>query len=97
MMLHSLHDPQAIYQIKVTLLDIEPPIWRRIQSVCIEGSRVCPPEDCGGTGGYAHFLEAIRDRRHPEHHEWLEWVGGRFDPEAFDLIKVNQALKRFKS
>jgi hypothetical protein len=29
-------------------------------------------------------LEAIGDPDHEEHESMLEWVGGRFDPEAFD-------------
>ena len=28
---------------------------------CIAGARACPPEDCGGVGGYAAFLTPIRD------------------------------------
>ena len=27
---------------------------------CIAGARRCPPEDCGGTSGYAEFLQADR-------------------------------------
>jgi hypothetical protein len=64
--------------------------------VCLEGERNCPPEDVGGTGGYEDFLEAIRNRRHPEHRRMLEWVGGDFDPEGFYLIPVNDKLRRFK-
>jgi hypothetical protein len=60
--------------------------------VCIEGRRARPPEDVGGIGGYYHFLEAIQDPDHEEHEEYLEWVGGEFDPEAFDFEEVNQAL-----
>lgn len=52
--------------------------------VCIAGKRACPPEDCGGTWGYEHFLAAISDPRHPEHDEMLDWIGGRFDPAEFD-------------
>ena len=37
-----------------------------------------------GNLGYAEFLEAIGDPDHQEHESMLEWVGGRFDPEAFD-------------
>jgi hypothetical protein len=55
---------------------------------CIEGRRACPPEDCGGPWGYEHFLEVIRDPRHKEHEETLEWAGGEFDPEAFDPLAV---------
>ena len=51
---------------------------------CVGGRRACPPEDCGGTWGYTEFLEAIGDPDHEEHESMLEWVGGRFDPEAFD-------------
>jgi len=31
---------------------------------CIGGARACPPEDCGGTGGYENFLPAIRNLKH---------------------------------
>jgi hypothetical protein len=63
---------------------------------CLTGKRNCPPEDCGGVWGYADFLEAIQNPEHPEHDELLEWVGGEFDPEAFDLDEVNQALKHIR-
>ena len=62
--------------------------------VCLTGKRACPPEDCGGLWGYASFLDAIQDLQHPEHEEMLEWVGGEFDPEAFDLDEVNRELQR---
>jgi hypothetical protein len=51
---------------------------------CTGGKRVCPPEDCGGVWGYRELLAAISDAHHPEHGAMLEWVGGEFDPEAFD-------------
>lgn len=63
---------------------------------CIKGKRACPPEDVGGVWGYETFLEAIQDAGHEEHDSYLEWVGGEFDPEAFDLAVVNQALWRMK-
>lgn len=59
---------------------------------CLTGRRACPPEDVGGVWGYQEFLEAIRDPEHDEHASMLEWVGGGFDPEAFDLGAVNQDL-----
>lgn len=55
---------------------------------CIGGARACPPEDCGGVQGYEEFLRAIADPRHPEHAEMIEWSGGRYDPDAFDPVKV---------
>lgn len=64
--------------------------------VCIAGRRACPPEDCGGVWGYANFLAAIQDPAHPEHDDMLEWIGGSFDSEAFDLEAINQALRRIR-
>lgn len=64
--------------------------------ICLTGKRACPPEDCGGIWGYADFLEAIQNPKHPEHEDMLEWIGGEFDPEAFDLEEVNRALKRIR-
>ena len=72
------------------VLDAEPGV---AYPVCVAGKRACPPEDCGGVWGYAEFLEAIRDPEHPEHDGMLEWVGGDFDPEDFDLDDVNAALR----
>ncbi len=59
---------------------------------CVDGKRACPPEDCGGPWGYGDFLEAVQDPQHPEHEERREWIGGDFDPEAFDLEAVNRRL-----
>jgi hypothetical protein len=56
--------------------------------ICLDGARACPPEDIGGVPGYENFLEAINDKSHEEHEEFLEWVGGKFDPEKFDSKKV---------
>ena len=56
--------------------------------ICISGKRACPPEDCGGIGGYVNFLNIISDPRHEEYQEMLEWVGGEFDPEYFELDQV---------
>lgn len=55
---------------------------------CVDGKRACPPEDCGGVLGYEDFLRAIRNPKHKEHEEMLEWVGGEFDPEHFDVKEV---------
>jgi hypothetical protein len=77
---------------QVLVEKILPPEPGQDYPVCIKGRRARPPEDVGGMWGYYHFLEAIQDPDHEEHDEYLEWVGGAFDPEAFDLEEVNQAL-----
>lgn len=61
--------------------------------ICINGKRACPPEDCGGIWGFQDLLEAIQDTTHPEHKNMLEWLGGSFDPEEFDIDLINQELK----
>ena len=51
---------------------------------CTGGRRACPPEDCGGVPGYRYLLRVLANPRDPERTEMLEWVGGHFDPEAFE-------------
>ena len=62
---------------------------------CFEGKRRCPPEDVGGVSGYEEFVEAIRDSKHEEHDRYLEWVGGKFDSEHFDIRAVNLELLKY--
>lgn len=62
---------------------------------CSTGRRACPPEDVSGPWGYAEFLEALGDPNHEEHEHWTEWVGGDFDPDAFDLVATDAALEAF--
>ena len=64
--------------------------------ICLKGKRACPPEDCGGIWGYESLLEIIRDPEDSEHEEMLEWLGGEFDPEEFDLDGVNKGLERLR-
>ena len=62
---------------------------------CTKGKRRCPPEDCGGVWGYAELLAALDHPRTAEHRELIGGVGGKFDPEAFDLDAINARLRRF--
>jgi len=61
----------------------------------LKGKRNCPPEDCGGFWGYENLLQVLKDKKHPEHEGMLEWVGGEFDPEAFDIASINEQLKQY--
>jgi hypothetical protein len=60
---------------------------------CLDGARHCPPDDCGGIGGYEDMLKVIRDPTDPEYESTLEWLGDEFDPGEFDLVEVNDSLK----
>lgn len=64
---------------------------------CLAGERRAPPEDVGGSSGYADYLEAMADPRHEEHENMLQWRGP-FDPESFSLAAINHQLqKKFRS
>lgn len=63
---------------------------------CLAGENACPPEDVGSAGDYHSFLEPIRDPKHEEHDQMLEWIGGSFDPTAFSLDDVNERLAGIK-
>lgn len=68
----------------------------RTYPLCVAGARARPPEDVGGAGGYAHFLDAIGDPEHAEHDELLMWAGGVFDPEGCDVNMINRQLRRVR-
>jgi len=81
------------WQHRCKVMKIGPPEKNRHYPVCLAGKRACPPEDCGGPWGYASMLEAIADPEDENHEEMIDWIGGSFDPEAFDLEQVNKILK----
>ncbi len=64
--------------------------------ICVAGQMACPPEDCGGPWSYPDFVEEVSNPDHRSHEETLEWVGGEFDPERFDLEAVNSELRRMQ-
>lgn len=63
---------------------------------CVGGARACPPEDCSGTWGYADLLKVVRNPRHEEHKSMMEWLGGHFDPDAFDVEETNRFLRMLR-
>lgn len=64
--------------------------------VCLKGKLNCPPEDVGGIPGYYHLLEVLRDKKHPEHREMKDWLGGGYDPDEFDLEETNMFLREIR-
>ncbi len=78
---------------RLVIEQVGPPKEDMRYPACLAGKRACPPEDCGGVWGYEHFLEVIGDPNHEEHQELLDWIGGEFDPQAFDREVVNSVLR----
>lgn len=76
------------HEIKVEEVESPEEVFR--YPICIGGENACPPEDCGGFPGYENLKEAVSNKKHPEHVELLSWVGGYFNPEAFDANRVNR-------
>lgn len=66
-----------------------------ILPLCVRAKGACPPEDVGGMWGYYDFLEALNDSEHPEYEESKEWIGGAFDPAAYDIDEVNLLLRKY--
>lgn len=61
--------------------------------VCLSGRRQCPPEDSGGIWRFRHMLTVLADPNHEEYEEIAEWMDPDFDPEAFSVHAVNEALR----
>lgn len=80
---------------EITVEKILPAAGGKI-ALCLDGAGACPPEDCGGIWGYAELLKALKNPKHPEHQSMKDWIGGAFDPDAFDRAKVNEWLGKLK-
>ena len=76
------------------LLVVEELLPPATTATCLAGRRACPPEDCGGPGGYEELLRILADPDDPEHDDRLEWVGGPVDPVAFDVERTAAGLAR---
>ncbi|MGH8939615.1 MAG: IS1096 element passenger TnpR family protein, partial [Actinomycetes bacterium] len=50
----------------------------------------------GGPWGYAEMLVAVHDQEHPDHETFAEWLDDDFDPEAFDVVAVNEVLRMIR-
>ena len=84
---------------KITLEKILPKEEKIKYPVCVAGARACPPEDCGGIGGYYDLLEIMDNPKHEEYEDMIEWLNGeKFNPEEFEIteIEFDNPRKRLK-
>ena len=58
---------------------------------CIAGEGACPPEDCGGPGGFAELKELLAGPPSLERKDMRVWAGEDYDPAHFDLGAANTA------
>lgn len=62
--------------------------------VCIEGEGEAPPEDVGGSGGYAEFLSILADPENPEYEHMVSWAAHQ-GYKKFNIEEVNWWLKKW--
>ena len=62
----------------------------------LAGRRSCPPEDCGGVGGYARLVEFLRTGADPwedDTDELKAWVGD-WQPDGFSLATAKSEFDK---
>src|SRR3989338_1069953 len=70
--------------------------------IIIGGAQACPPEDCGSLWGYYNLIEIIKNPKHKEHNDMMDWLmienPNEFDPEHFnkDEVRFEDIKKRLK-
>lgn len=72
-----------------------------VEVTLVKATGACPPEDCGGVGGYRYLLNTLKNPGSEEYEEMVGWLGGGFDPKAFNLSAARQRIagymKRIKN
>lgn len=67
-------------------------------AACLAGRRACPPEDCGGIGGYAEILDMLAGGSpstgpFESLAELQEWLPLDWAPDAFDVAAADAAVR----
>ena len=65
------------------------------QCKVLKGEGACPPDDVGGVWGYADMLHVLAnpDEDHEQYEEYIDWLGDDFDPNHYDIDRINKALQ----
>jgi hypothetical protein len=64
--------------------------------VLLAGEHACPPEDIGGPPGFETFLDAMSAPGNENYDEMRDWYGSDFDPDFFEIDKINKVLRKIK-
>ena len=81
---------------RIQVEDILPADTPVKKAQCIAGEGACPPEDVGGSGGYADLLRILHRPEHEDYQHMVQWCGGPIDPQYFDLEKTQARLAKIK-
>ncbi|WP_370948577.1 plasmid pRiA4b ORF-3 family protein [Amycolatopsis sp. cg5] len=96
--IHYTYDFGDNWDHVITLEKVLPPDVAAAGPSCTAGKGACPPEDCGGSWGYADLKNSLADPEAEDHEDLLEWLGlasgDEFDPHAFSVGKVSARLGR---
>jgi hypothetical protein len=83
-----------VYQLKITLEDVEPPVWRRIQvasSIDLAELHAVIQTAMGWTNSHLHMFE-IDDERYAD----PDWVDGAMSPDRITLAEVAGEGEQFE-
>src|SRR5690606_7234868 len=78
------YDFGDFWEHKLVVESVTPAGSGRVEPACIGGRRACPPEDCGGSAGYAAVLAVLADPAHPQHEMVATWAAGDGTAPPFD-------------
>lgn len=62
--------------------------------ICLDGEGQTPPEDVGGSSGYAEFLSIMENPDHPDYQHMVKWAEMQ-GYKDFDIKDVNWWLKKW--
>ena len=58
---------------------------------CLAGAQACPPEDCGGSGGYERLLRILANPKNREYADMRRWAGD-FESERFSVEEATETM-----
>jgi hypothetical protein len=88
-----LYDFGDSWEHRITLTKVRPGEAGITYPRYMGGEYNAPPEDCGGLPGFYNTLDALEDKKHPDHADAEEWFGD-YDPNRVDVPAIEAALLR---